>query len=162
MMRRHRAFTLTELLVGTLVIAITAGVFVLNTDTFGKQTAQREAERAAAYLQTYIRRADMTQDTLWIAVTPAKIELKTGNFTEKSAYENAGYAAYPFEVSAGCTFQDTHTFVYPRNEDVYWSSVKFLHIPSWSGVSPGSGTSAMYCITVNGADGKTYNVLIGE
>ena len=44
-MMKNKAFTLTELLISIMIMAILAGVSILNLDNMSSQTAQREAER---------------------------------------------------------------------------------------------------------------------
>ena len=165
---RRRAFTLTELLIGTLIMAITAGVLYLNSNTLGRQTAKREAERAAAYLQTHISRTDMMQDVLWITITPDDIELKAGNFTTRADYDNAGRVdGISFDVSKGCSFQNNLRLnnlrlVYPKNAEQKLGLLTFQPLPSGSTVKVSTGTEGKYYIIVNGADGKECNVLIGD
>ena len=48
---KRRAFTLTELLISMLVMAILAGAAILNIDAMGRQSAQREAEKVAAFIR---------------------------------------------------------------------------------------------------------------
>ena len=159
----RRAFTMTELLIGMLIVAITAGIFSLDVNSFGKQTAKHEAERVAAYIQTHLRRADITQDILWITITAENIKLKTGEMESRSDYDNAKLVDDPaFTTSDGCTFQNTGNFVYPKNADKVLSTLKFKFIPDGASVSIGTGTDGKYCLTLNGSDGSTYNVLIGS
>ena len=162
-MMKNKAFTLTELLISIMIMAILAGVSILNLDNMSSQTAQREAERIAAYIHTHLRRVDITQDTLWISITSENIELKTGRFGDLSRYNEANLVDDPsFKTSTNCTFQGNFHFVYPKESEVNLGSIKFQPIPEGATVEASTATTGTYCITVNGADGKTCNVLIGR
>ena len=160
---KHRAFTLTELLIGMLILTVTAGVFYLDSDALGRQTAKREAERAAMYIQSHMRRTDVTQDVLWIRITSDDIELKNGMFAAKNDYDNAKVVeGQKFEAMPGCRFQSDWCLVYPKNTEQNLGTMIFKPIPSGASINTGTGTAGKYCITVNGADGQEYNILIGD
>ena len=159
---KRKAFTLTELLIGMLIMVITAGVFTLNSNMIGRHTAKREAERVAAYIQTHFRKADITQNVLWITITSEEIEIKAGEFYDYLAYTNAKSVDEPLHASTGCTFPDNLRLVYPATKDRKQGAITFKPVSSGASVNIGTDTEGQYCLTVNGADGETYNVLIGS
>ena len=158
----RKAFTLTELLIGILIMVITAGVLTLNTGKMGHQTAKREAERVAAYILACMRKADIRQDTFWITITNEGIELKAGEFINYNAYTTAKLVDDPpFTMSKGSTFKNNARLVYPSTKERSIGTLTFKPIASGTSVNTSEGTGSQYCLTINGYDGETYNVLIG-
>ena len=161
---KRRAFTLTELLISMLVMAILAGAAILNIDAMGRQSAQREAEKVAAFINTNLRRADMTQDNLWITIASSYIDIKQGFFTSKALHDSAASVPNsPVKASNGCTFQsDNKRLLYPSNKEQSLGTIKFQPIPAGTAVNVSTSSGGKYYITVNGADSKTLYVQIGE
>ena len=58
-MKVRRAFSLVELLICMLIMAIMASTVMLSMDA-NKQTAKKEAEKLAAYLHDLMRKSDRT------------------------------------------------------------------------------------------------------
>ncbi len=56
-MKTYRAFTVAELMIGILVMAISSAAMLLSASS-AKQTAQHEAERLAAYIYRTMNKAD--------------------------------------------------------------------------------------------------------
>ena len=155
--RRHKAFTLTETLVGLTVMTILAGVMTLSANSIGKQTAKREADRAAAYLQAHLRRADARNDILWIRINKDdnNIEIKTG-----PVYEDAKPKT-PLKASKECSYLNKLRLIYnvPKAQSV--KGTLYSLISHDASVIASSNSGGQYSFGVKGADGKTYNVLIG-
>ena len=161
---KRTAFTLTELLIGMLVMAILAGAAILNIDAMGRQSAQREAEKVAAFINTNLRRADITNDNLWITIDSSCVDIKQGSFTSKALHDNAASVPNsPVKASNGCTFQsDNKRLIYPSNQEQSLGTTKFKPIPAGAAVNVSTNSGGKYYITVNGADSETLYVLIGE
>ena len=94
---RRRAFTLTEVVVSILVMGIMASAIVLSSSS-SKQTANSEAERAAALIGRLIERADRTRSAFWLDVKNDRLEIRTGADYGTAEREN------DFNASKGCSF----------------------------------------------------------
>ncbi len=153
----RKAFTLTELLVGIAIMAILAASASMSARHFSSQTAKHEAERTAAYIQTHLRRADKTHDVLWFDVTAQGIEVRTGKDNDK-----ADLVSPSFEVRTGCSFSQTKYLVCNKESGRY-SRHDYTEIAAYAPVvaSADKGSGSQQTITVNGADGEVYYVIIG-
>ena len=153
-MRKHRAFTLTEVLVAVAVMSIMAGVMALNSATVGKQTAKREAERVATFIQGHINKSNIAMHGLWFVVNPDSIEVRHG-----FDYYTSIPQTPPFNANSGCSYTASKTQLCYR--------IKF--VPSgWNAISDDStvvtdsGENGQHIITIEGADKKYSNVIIGR
>ena len=152
---RHRAFSLTELFIGMLILAITAGVFMLNMDTLGRQTAKREAERVAAYIQTCMKRADETQCGLWLNIQENYINMCTGIKYDASRIKT-------MQAAKNCSYTtSTKQLIYRTNQQPTPTS-KYKLIDNDSVVRLNGNITVQYRITVKGADDQSCEVLIGK
>ena len=129
---RRSAFTLIELIVGVLVMvaAISTGLISLRGV---RQTAKREAERVAAYIHRIMGKAERINKNFFIEVYTDFIRL---NWHDIHTVDNS------FKASDGCTY--SHNF--PENKARYNANAR---------VFSSGGT-----ITVKGADGETWYVII--
>ena len=70
---KHKAFSLSELTIVLLILSVTAGVTALNTNKFAGQTAQDEAEKAAAFINNKLHRTVMKRVGFRITVNDDSI-----------------------------------------------------------------------------------------
>ena len=153
-MRKHRAFTLTEVLVAVAVMSIMAGVMALNSATVGKQTAKREAERVAAFIQGHITRANIAMRGVWFEVKPDSIEVWHG-----FDYNTSRLQSPPFNATSGCSYTASKTKLCYRTKSV---PLEWNAISDDSTVVTDSGENGQHIITIEGADKKYSNVIIGR
>ena len=155
-MRKHRAFTLTEVLVAVAVMSIMAGVMALNSATVGKQTAKREAERVAAFIQGHISRENIARRGLWFQVKTDSIEVWHG-----FDYNTSRLQSPPFNATSGCSYTASQTklcyHIKQSNLEFGWKIIS-----DDSTAVTDSETNGQHYITVNGADKKYSNVIIGR
>ena len=135
-MSRRRAFTLTEQLVGILVMTILSAVELISPRV-ATQTAKREAERVRAYLYRVIQAADRRGINFNLDTFKDYISVK---WMGKSKYEET------FKPPYGCTYSDN----LPGKYNVITYNAKNMQFNA-------GGT-----ITVKGADGKTCSVIIAS
>ena len=74
----RKAFTLTEVLVAITIMSIMSGVMALSSATVGQQSARREAERVAAFIQGHINRENIVRRGLWFKVNEDNIQVWHG------------------------------------------------------------------------------------
>lgn len=148
---RRKAVTLTELLIGIAVMAILAGAMSLNQGTFGKQTAKREADRVAGYIQAKLLDSDRTHDGLWFVIDEHRITVKRGRTLSEAISKDQD-----LEANTDCSFS-TIKLRYRTDEVKY----AYKEISADSSVKVVQGTLPGYRITVKGADGNTCYVVIG-
>ena len=154
----RKAFTLTELLIGMAIMAVMAASVSLSARHYGIQTAKHEAERTAAYIQTHLRRADKTHDVLWLAVTSDKIEVKTGKDNAKAKLKSPS-----FEVRTGCSFA-ANVYLVCNAKSITINGRQYKEVSPYAAVNLSTSASTdsdKQTITVNGADGEKYYVIIG-
>ena len=153
-MRKLRAFTLTEVLVAVAVMSIMAGVMALNSSTVGQQTAKREAERVAAFIQGHISRENIAKRGLWFQVNENNIQVWNG-------LKNKEQELKPLNANQGCVYTITSSkLCYRIRESVKPSEWEL--IADDSTVVTDSGTNGQHCIKIEGADKKYSNVIIGR
>ena len=99
---RKSAFTLMELMVGMVIIAVTTTVIIANVDALGGQTAKREAEKLAHWLTTLMTIADSRNDgfTLTINANVPTIEWASSHPLSPNTKKFE-------EASEGCSFRLT-------------------------------------------------------
>ena len=158
-MRKHRAFTLTEVLVAVAVMSIMAGVMALNSSTVGQQTAKREAERVAAFIQGHISRANIAMRGVWFNVNEDNIFVEYGfaYFSKERQYPD-------FKANTGCKYS-VHKLFYNIESQKTLDDAKsygWSLISKDSTVVTDSGTNGQHCIQIEGADKKYSNVIIGR
>ena len=154
---RRKALTLTEVLTGLAILSILAGVMTLNSATVGQQTARREAERVAAFLQSHILRANLTRNVLWVTVSnaeaPHSIEVRTGTDF------NVPLKTDKLEASDKCFFStESSKLVYNKSSD----TGTYTKIPANASVDIGPQTDGLHCLQIDGANGKTCFVRISK
>lgn len=146
---------------GITIMSILAGVMTLNASSIGQQTAKREAERVAAYIQDRMRRADKTHSVVWFTVTKTEIEVRTGY-----DYDSATVEAPTFTATGKCEYSTELKLVYPRDEDKDLGSVHgggtYKHAVQGASITLDTGTVSGTYLTVHGEDGKDCNVIIGR
>ncbi len=151
---KNKGITLTEVLVAITIMSIMAGVMALSSATVGQQTAKREAERVAAFIQGHISRDNIAKRGLWFDVKTDSIEVWHGYDTGSKILQNP-----PFKANAGCTYTN-HNLCYhiagSRKPE------KYHIISDDSTVVTDNTTNGQYCIIVTGADRKSSNVIIGR
>ena len=145
-MTKHRAFTVIELFIGIAVMAMISSVALMSVNV-AKQTAKREAERVQAYIYRVIQSADrrgqgFTLDTIFQDSEDGRrqffIEIK---WQGERDYDRS------FKASNGCTYSDN--FKGNELDELEYSTKKRQFFTG--------GT-----ITVHGADGKYYYVIIAS
>lgn len=117
-MKTRKAFTLTELVVGIMVMAITYAAMSLSSSA-AKQTAQHEAERLAAYIFRTIQKADRIHKGFNMDVATDSTEgyqyIKI-TWNEVGALDNKNVED-SFKASAGCRYEDVTGLKYrPENK----------------------------------------------
>ena len=151
---RMKAFTLTEVLVAVAIMSIMAGVMSLNSATVGQQTAKREAERVAAFIQGHINRENIARRGLWFKVNDDNIQVGYGFSYSLNILQDTN-----FKASTGCTYAaKTQQLRYRVTHEVS----DWLLISDDSTVVTGTGTNKQLYITVTGANNKTCDVIIGR
>ena len=155
-MKERKAFTLTEVLVAVAIMSIMAGVMALNSTTVGQQSAKREAERVAAFIQGHISRENIARRGLWFQVKENSIKVWHG-FDDLSKELQTP----EFKANSGCTYtSSTSKFYYHIKQSSFASD--WILIADDSTVITDSGTNGQHIITVEGADKKSLNVIIGR
>ena len=153
-MRERRAFTLTEVLVAVAVMSIMAGVMALNSSTVGQQTAKREAERVAAFIQGHISRENIARRGLWFQVNGNNIQVWNGLQTNSQELP-------PLNAKQGCVYTIDKTKLCYRIKQTAipagWNSIE-----DDSTVVTDSGINGQHYIQIQGADKKSLNVIIGR
>lgn len=148
-MKTRKAFTLTELVVGIMVMAITYAAMSLSSSA-AKQTAQHEAERLAAYIFRTIQKADRMHK---------RFDMDT-DFQTNSAGNNEYYVTIDwgggisdtsFRASAGCRYTDN--FPGEQGKISYNVENKRFQKPNSSAMSGGT-------ITITDSEGEKYYVII--
>lgn len=155
---KKAAFTLTEVLVAIAIMSIMAGIMALNSASVGQQSAQKEAERVAAFIQGHITRENIAQRGLWFEVKPDSIEVWHGLKGNTNAVPK-------LNANQGCSYgSSTAKLCYNIRENILLSS----NMSSWKLISTDStvvteeGTNGQHYIRVQGADNKSLNVIIGR
>ena len=148
----RKAVTLTELLIGIAVLSILAGTMSLSNNAFNRQTAKREAERVAAYIQAKILASDRTHDGLWFTIDDKTISLRRG-----ISFDVAVSKDQPLEANTDCSFSTKTKKLRYRAS----TPSKYQEISPDSSAKVVQGTLPGYRITINGADGKSCDVVIG-
>ncbi len=154
---RRKAVTLTELLIGIAIMAILAGAMSLSQGTFGKQTAKREAERVAGYIQAKLLASDRTHDGLWFVIDEHRISVKRGRTLDEAVSKDQD-----LEANTDCSFTKIklryRTTPHPK---ITLAEKNYKEISPDSSAKVVQGTLPGYRITVKGADGNTCDVVIG-
>ena len=114
---KQRAFTLTEVVIAVLILGIMAAAITLRPAS-AKQTAKREAERAALKISRLIETADRNHSALWIDVKDNKLEIRTIKKYDSNAPKEE------FKPTEGCSYSRYNTTKYfsynvPSSEIIY-------------------------------------------
>lgn len=143
-MRKQKAFTLTELAIGILIAAI-AGAAISLSSLSAKQTAKHEAERVAAYIYRTVQKADRIHRGFNIYTGK---DLGTSEYFIAIKWPNADNRPDElFKPSPGCKFVDNFdTIVGSGNENTYLPEQKRF---KWGGH-----------ITVTDSAGEKYYVIL--
>ena len=149
---KHKALSIIELLIAITIMGISAGAVALSLNAVGKQGAKNEAEKVARYIQSHLRMADVTKDVLWLDIASDKIEVRTGKTYDSSAEPKEPVC----NASKKCSYSSTTT-------PLLYNLIDAEHkvISKDAAVKTSEDIGGQYHITVNGADGKAYYVLIG-
>lgn len=131
-MKKHRAFTIIEIMMGILIMTIVYAVSLISIDS-AKQTAKREAERVAAYLYRQIEKAERIHKNFYIEVYTDFIRV---NWYDINTIDDS------FKAHTGCKYSAKF-----KNEEGRYNASKKLFNDG--------GT-----IKVTGADGKIYYVIL--
>ena len=157
---KKNAFTITEVVVAMTIMLITAGVLSMKSSGVWQQTAQKEAERAAAYIQGHISRENMAKRGLWFEVQDDSIKVWHSLKGKEDLQEDP-----ELKASNGCKYSSSSPkMCYGIREAV----LEDFSLKSWKLISKDntavtdSGTKAQYYITVEGADKESVNVIIGR
>ena len=150
----HKGVTLLETLIAITIMSIMAGVMMLSSSTVGQQSARREAERVAAFIQGHISRENIARRGLWFQVNEDNIQVWYGFDYSSKKQQNPD-----FKANSGCTYTTATKNLYYHIKSVVsgWELIS-----NDSTVVTDSGTKGGYYITVEGADKKSLNVLIGR
>ena len=135
---KSKGFSLVEILMVILVMGVMAAIITISPNV-AKQSAKSEAERIAAYIYRKMQTADRIHKGF-------KLDLRTKNNDIRTIWNNedATNVLSDFQLSAGCYYSHN----YDDRECAYNVTNKLF---------PRGGT-----ITVNGADGETYYVILAS
>ena len=153
---RRFAFTLTELLISMLIIAIMGGAFTLSTD-IGKQKAKDEAEKLAAEISGMFHKAQTMHVPFWVHVKSGGLEIYSGRIFNKKVSQPG------FSASKGCTYDKPSAtkvgFSYDTDPEAGYMLVKSdrVQVIAAGNVDDGPGR---YNITVSGAGKSPYYVVV--
>ena len=165
---KYRAFTMTELLVGMVIVAISAAVFSLNMDAFNRHTAEHQAEKVAAFLNGKLRRSAINGVGFYLTVNEDNLIPRAGIYSANMTTEDA------LSADKGCSF-----VLYAKSDSGYTSSTSMNRLycgtsdtppnsNNWYRISDGSSarTSTQeegeYYIQVRDSEGNLRNVIIGK
>ena len=156
---RHKGITLLETLIAITIMSIMAGVMMLSSATVGQQSARREAERVAAFIQGHISRANIAMRGLWFDVNEDNIRVGYG-FT----HNQQQIQSPDFKANTGCKYSPKQLFYNVQSQESQTTAKSH----GWSMISQDSTVvtdteaNGQHCITVTGADNKSLNVIIGR
>ena len=155
-MKKRRAFTLVEVVIALAIMSIMAGVMALNSAAVGQHTAKKEAERVAAFIQGHISRANIAMRGVWFEVKTDSIEVRHGFEYSTSIPQNP-----PFNANSGCSYTASQAkLCYNIKKSKIQTGWEIISDDST--VITDSGTNGQHCITIEGADKKYSNVIIGR
>ncbi|MBQ6972358.1 MAG: type II secretion system protein [Synergistaceae bacterium] len=129
---KHKAFTMTEILTAVVVMMMTLAVALMSPRGV-RQTAKREAERLQAYIYRNMQKADRIHKNFYLTFYTDFVRL---NWHDQSTIDDS------FKISEGCSYTNTFT-----DSEAHYNAGRRRFT--------NAGT-----ITVNGADGKIYYVII--
>ena len=89
------AFTLIEIVISLMIMAMMSGIFMLNISTVEKQTANKEAERLAHWISGKIVQANNTGNNLYLVVNQNDAKIYWNQFVR---------IGDTYTASKGCTF----------------------------------------------------------
>ncbi|MBQ7154032.1 MAG: type II secretion system protein [Synergistaceae bacterium] len=98
MIRRRHALTLMELIIGMMILAITATVAIVNINAIKSQTAKREAEKLAQWLTTRMTIADSRNEAFTLSTSASTAVIEWASSKSTSVKQDK------LEASTGCTF----------------------------------------------------------
>ena len=104
-MKRY-AFTLMELIVGLMILAVTSAVVIVNVNAVKGQSAKREAEKLAQWLMTRMTIADSRNEDFTLSV------IENVPVAEWASSTPLVLNRDKFEASKGCTFELTEAKKY--------------------------------------------------
>ena len=154
---KHKGITLLETLIAITIMSIMAGVMMLSSATVGQQSARREAERVAAFIQGHISRENIAKRGLWFQVNEDNIQVWYGFKGDPSSTA----AKSCLKANQGCVYS-------PAKSKLYYHIKTSNYVNGWyiisddSTVIIGSGTNGQHYITIEGADKKSLDVIIGR
>lgn len=151
---KSKGVTLTEVLVAIAVMSIMSGVMALSSATVGQQTAKREAERVAAFIQGHISRENIAKRGLWFQVNENSIQVWHG--LSSNAQEVPKLDAYH-----GCKYTPSQVKMC-YNVKAFSKGLGWKAISGDSTVGTDNGTKGQHYISVEGADKKSLYVIIGR
>ena len=152
----RKGVTLTEVLIAIAIMSIMSGVMALSSATVGQQTAKKEAERAAAFIQGHISRENIAQRGLWFQVNTDSIEVWHGHDDISKIPQNP-----LFKANAGCSYVPSKAKLCYHIKQSSQSS-GWEVISDDSTVVTDSTANGRHYITITGADQKSLNVIIGR
>ena len=80
-MKKRRAFTLTELIVGVVVMIVTLGVSTMSLRSMD-QTAKRETERLVAYIYRQMDKAERIHAIFTLLIDKTAVQIKWNSYTD--------------------------------------------------------------------------------
>ena len=97
-MKKRRAFTLTELIVGVVVMIVTLGVATMSLRSTD-QTAKREAERLEAYIYRQMDKSERIHTNFTLLMDKTVVYIKWDGYTSWKIEHKA---------SDGCTYNHNY------------------------------------------------------
>ena len=95
---KRNAFTLMELMIGIMILAITATIVIVNVNAVGGHSAKIEAEKLAHWLTSRMSIADSKHKHFYLLIDNGQPVIWWGD--AKTTEQDKEY----FEMSKGCTF----------------------------------------------------------
>lgn len=99
-MKKYRAFTVAEIMIGLLVMAISSAAMLLSASS-AKQTAQHEAERLAAYIYRTMNKADRIHQGFDMMTAPGYIHIDWESGPEDISFKASKGCRYYSRTSSG-------------------------------------------------------------
>ncbi|MBQ3347689.1 MAG: type II secretion system protein [Synergistaceae bacterium] len=130
-MKKRRAFTLTELIVGVVVMIVTLGVATMSLRSMD-QTAKRETERLVAYIYRQMDKAERIHAIFTLLIDKTAVQIKWNSYTDWEIEHRA---------SDGCTYEDNY-----GTKSITYKPTNKMFVPGH--------------ITVSGPNGDTYYVIL--
>lgn len=138
---KRNAFTLVELMMGVMILAITSTVIIVNINAVKGQSAKREADRLAQWLITRMSIADSRMEGFTLSIPSDVPAAEWASSTPLSPNKDN------FEASKGCTFQINRNLTYSVEKNNFTQGGTITVIGK-------EGSSAPYYVVIAAIGGR--------